>query len=1032
MRSGPVATPWAREFWLKAALDTSTGGGRGSRKTSVAKCYRKGPKIMRLSNFFLLSSCLLAMSCGSSPTVTIPPPDGSTGGSETGTAEAGPGTDVRINPDVAAPLDAPAGADARTDTGAPATDVRTTDVRADVVAPIDSPPAATDVRVTTDVTTADAGNRCAPNPCMNGGTCASNSSGFVCTCAPGYSGPNCGTNIDDCLPNQCMNGGTCEDRVNSFACTCAAGFSGTNCATNINDCSPNPCENGGTCTDGVNGFTCACLPGFMGNRCQGNTDDCSTSPCENGGTCSDGVNGFTCACPPGYSGATCSTNVDDCSPNPCSNGGTCADGVNGFTCSCAPGFSGTTCETNADDCASAPCQNGGTCVDGANAYSCTCPAGYSGTNCETNIDECSGAPCQNGGTCVDGVNAFTCTCLPGFTGALCDNNPDDCVTAPCQNGGTCTDGTNTYTCTCASGYAGTNCETNIDDCTPTSCANGGTCVDGLNTFTCSCRRGFVGDTCETNIDDCRNGPCQNGGTCTDGDDTFTCTCAPGFQGSVCSVNIDECTPNQCVNGSTCVDGVNGFSCTCAPGYSGPLCEVNINECIPNLCQNGATCNDGINSFTCSCAAGYTGLLCQTNIDDCAPNPCLNGGSCSDGVNTFTCACAGGYTGPTCATAPVRQSCLQILNAGESTGNGDYTIDPDGTGPVAPMTAFCDMTTDGGGYTYVTVTGGTSTNSRLSANSCQALGLEMFVPRTQAQYAFLEGRYNQDFFETVSGIYGTTPANYTTCVMNSASASACSANWFAIDGGSWWLRNAAYSEPNGDYTANLWLGTDNQYPSGRFNDLTGGYFTGGSYICSTNDKDPVSPCSPGPRAVLAYQINIPADANWPTEANAVYAVDNRARHAAMTYSRVGYCLSLGSNYAYVEMNDFTGAVKSRLSPPSDWIYDQAVTNLTVRSNVAGVSNVINASTGSMEFWPNCYSTPPSPIYDNDDTIDSNDCYGSMQIHNGTSTVIAWNRFAQGGANDDVGIGNNSGNVHTDWTFMANAGTGSPTLRAYMIP
>ena len=50
----------------------------------------------------------------------------------------------------------------------------------------------------------------------------------------------------------------CTDLLNGYTCSCDAGYTGQNCGENINECAltrltTEPCKNGGFCVDGVSG-----------------------------------------------------------------------------------------------------------------------------------------------------------------------------------------------------------------------------------------------------------------------------------------------------------------------------------------------------------------------------------------------------------------------------------------------------------------------------------------------------------------------------------------------------------------------------------------------------------------------------------------------------------------------------------------------------------------------------------------------------------------------------------------------------------
>lgn len=128
----------------------------------------------------------------------------------------------------------------------------------------------------------------------------------------GFKGDNCEENRDECVEdNPCLNNGTCTDTFGSYECECVPGFTGKNCGVDIDDCIDEPCDNEGTCIDLVNGFDCDCNDtGYEGPTCGEDIDECAiSSVCQHGGTCINQPGYFTCECPEGYTGNVCESRV---------------------------------------------------------------------------------------------------------------------------------------------------------------------------------------------------------------------------------------------------------------------------------------------------------------------------------------------------------------------------------------------------------------------------------------------------------------------------------------------------------------------------------------------------------------------------------------------------------------------------------------------------------------------------------------------------------------------------------------------------
>ncbi|XP_053567076.1 nidogen-1 [Bombina bombina] len=155
--------------------------------------------------------------------------------------------------------------------------------------------------------------------------------------------------------------------------------------------------------------------------------------------------------------------------------------------------------------------------------------------------------------------------------------------------------------------------------------------------------------------------CDTNAMCRPGQgNQFTCECTPGFRGDgrTC-YDVDECQEQQniCGSNSICNNQPGTFRCECLEGYQfledGRTCvavERPINHCLSethncDIADRARCIYTGGSSYICTCLSGYSGdgQSC-VDVDECETSPCHPDAECYNTPGSFACQCLEGFVG----------------------------------------------------------------------------------------------------------------------------------------------------------------------------------------------------------------------------------------------------------------------------------------------------------------------------------------------------------------------------------------------------
>ena len=421
---------------------------------------------------------------------------------------------------------------------------------------------------------------------------------------------------------------------------------------------------------------------------------------------------------------------------------------------------------------------------------------------------CGDAVLDPGETCDDGpANADDAACTAACQTASCGDGLIHAGVEACDDGpGNADDAACTTTCALAA-CGDSLVQTGVEECDDGNADDTDACVAGCKNATCG--DGLVGP----------------GELCDDGNDVDDDTCT------------SECTSPSCGDGK--LQMAQGEECDDGNALDTDAC---LSTCLKATCGDSQVqagvedCDDGNADETDTCTSACKTPSCSDGAKNGSETDVDCGGSCGKCLLGKTCGdsndCGEGYCIDT--TCKLARSCKQILEAAPATKDGNYKVDPDGEGPLPPLTVHCEMNTDTCGYTWVRYDDpALLANQTAYASKCAAVGMEVLVTRTKPHaQAFFDWNLSQNanlvnVFPKYNGAQGIN-------------------NWQGICQGapcSFWMTDTpdfnvgcTNYEPNGDNNTSfrIYLRQAGCGLQGNWNDANNTVQVQGWVVCSPND------------------------------------------------------------------------------------------------------------------------------------------------------------------------------------------------------